>query len=394
MVKYRQFIFVIILVYLGLNLSGLLPWNIFKPDSVNYSPNFTAFFAGLMGLSLPLLVRQKAKEIDYERYEYRYAGRRKILFFAFRFILLVSLVSIFTINVRGGGIILFSNMERFSNSAFLTIIGQLAIAIILIVYTTNRIYNLGKTITIHWYLVIYIIALLSLGYRTPIIVLVGSVAVINVITVEKSLIFNKVIIIGSIAGVLVMSLIEQFRVEQDYTMQKFYKTINFKYVSEHEWVAPLVPAVSLFRYDQTVVSTLIRKTGTDYKYGSLFASNFLTVLPGEQLGARNIIGKMIGARNMPNSDVPWSITPTLQGALYVDGGYTFIFIGFLVPSLFCLFLIKRLNKKYSPGNISAAAYVFVNILKSLHSGYLDMDFFFVIFFIYTIDFFLIKRIVT
>lgn len=382
MANYRQYLFTIIILYVGLNIIGLLPLNIFY-ESADFSNNYIVFFLGLAGLLIPLLFFKPGVEPDEYVPELPEINAKR-LFSIFKCSLFVSFITIAYINIANGGIVILSNITRYNNNAVLTHLEEISIGVILVTYTANKIYNFNQTKFIYICTGAYIIGLLTLGYRTPIIVLLGAIGIINTI-VNGTTILSKRLIFFGIIGIVAMSLIEQFRIAQDYDVYLFYKDVNFGFVKQHEWLLPLVPAISLFRYDQTVVNMLINKIGSNYMYGGLTAANFITILPGEQVGARNIIGQLIGARNLPGKDEAWSITPTLQGALYVDGGYLFVFIGFLIPAIIIYRLFRNINRNYSPGNIALAGYVFINIIKSLHSGYLDIDFFIDVIVIYKVN---------
>src|SRR5690606_12506284 len=161
------------------------------------------------------------------------------------------------------------------------------------------------------------------------------------------------------------------RVSQDYDVERYFRNIDSKYIDNNVFLKPYMSTLSVFRYDQEVVTTLIKKTKGNHYYGELAVSNILTLLPGAQLGARNKIGEIIEARKFPDGK-PWSITPTLQGALYVDGGMPVVFIGFFILAALIEFLKKFMISRKDPFSVVLYALLAVNSVMLIHTGYFDV----------------------
>jgi uncharacterized membrane protein len=113
-------------------------------------------------------------------------------------------------------------------------------------------------------------------------------------------------------------------------------------------------------------------------YGGLFISNYETFLPGKHLGARNIIGGLTGARWVAGR--PMSITPTLQGALYVDFGYIGVFVGFCLIAFGISYLWKKAQQWGALGKFSFC-YLLTLSIMAVHNGYWDVGFVFFLFFL-------------
>src|SRR5690606_22821562 len=204
-------------------------------------------------------------------------------------------------NLKSGGIILLMGTQRFSGSTIITLFVYVGI-IATCLYFSHLLLNnekIKKRYII--FFLIQSIAALSMGYRGPLVVLVGSCFMIffivrndhynkykNVFSIRNGIIF--------LAGIILMSTISTFRVAQQYNVRKFFRNINMDYINKNPYLKPYISTLSVFRYDQEVVTTLIEKTENKHLYGELATANLLTVLPGMQLGARNKIGEIIGAR--------------------------------------------------------------------------------------------------
>tara|TARA_R100001377_G_scaffold67576_1_gene42881 strand:- start:1653 stop:2177 length:525 start_codon:yes stop_codon:yes gene_type:complete len=150
--------------------------------------------------------------------------------------------------------------------------------------------------------------------------------------------------------------------------------MDITYFEDKPVLKQFIPTLALFRFDQQMVKTIIEKTENKPYYLGLAFSNFKTLLPGSQLGVRNIVGEIVGARKMPNGK-PWSITPTLQGALFIDGGYFLVFFGFLLIAFLIEYIKKIMKEKKDPFSLTLYALFTINTLMCIHTGYFDLTFY-------------------
>lgn len=67
----------------------------------------------------------------------------------------------------------------------------------------------------------------------------------------------------------------------------------------------------------------------------------------------------------------WSITSTLQGNLYADGGFFSVFMGFFLMSFFMYYLRTLLIKKVSIHVLIIYAYLSIGMIKSIYAAYAD-----------------------
>jgi oligosaccharide repeat unit polymerase len=233
-----------------------------------------------------------------------------------------------------------------------------------------------------------------MGYRSPLIILAcGSLIVFIVVRNDFQNKYKQVFTIRNILiflGIIIlMSSISSYRVSQKYETRKFFRNIDMDYVDEHTFIKPFMPTLAVFRYDQEMIIKLIEKTKYAPLKGKLAVSNFITILPGEQLGARNIIGELVGARKQADGK-PWSITPTLQGALFVDGGYLAVFIGFFLLAACIEYTKKLMFSRKDPFSVVLYTLFAINSLMLIHTGYFDFIFFFLIVAMILLRFFVMR----
>jgi len=150
--------------------------------------------------------------------------------------------------------------------------------------------------------------------------------------------------------------------------------MNIEYFESKPIFKQFIPTLALFRFDQQMVKIIIDKTENNPYYLGLAFSNFKTLLPGSQLGVRNIVGEIVGARKMPNGK-PWSITPTLQGALFIDGGYFLVFFGFFLIAFIIEYIKKMMKERKDPFSLTLYALFTINTLMCIHTGYFDLTFY-------------------
>lgn len=382
----RLFLF----IFLIINLIGIINFPFYKERLQNEDLIFLLAL-GLLGfITGTLLIRLFNFKINPVK------GRLKpkLFYFAFVVINLASFILIAITHIKNGGILLFLGDKRFATYSYTNIFIYTAIIITLLYFAQTILINKKISKSLIAFLAIQSLSVLSMGYRSPLIILAGSCLLIFIIIRndfqnKHKNVFTLRNILISLGVIILMSSISSYRVSQISDVRLFFKNMNLEYIDDHIILKSIMPTLAVFRYDQEIVIKLISKTKNAPLKGKLALSNFITILPGEQLGVRNIIGDIVDARKFPDGK-PWSITPTLQGALFVDGGYIAVFFGFLLLSACIEYIKKLMVKRKDPFSIVIYALFAINSLMLIHTGYFDLIFFLLIFVIYCLKFIIMR----
>lgn len=376
-----------LIFYLFLNLVGVFNLPIYSRE-IDVQNVLKVFFLGILGFSMGVLIL-RGINVKFKKIEPNQLKSNNLKFFFLVINLFTFLLVAYT-NVRNGGIIILSEDSRFTTFAITNLFVFTSI-VITIAYYANRLLQNNK---IGFFDILFLLfqsfLFLSLGYRSPLISLLGGLFVVfytirNDYQNKLKKIFSWKVILGALVFLILMSSIASFRVSRKYDVDKFYKNINIEVLKENTLLKPFIPTLALFRHDQEVIDKLIEKRSGKPMYMGLALSNVLTLLPGEQLGARNIIGDIIQARKNPEGK-PWSITPTLQGAFFVDGGYLFVFIGFFFTAIVLELLRKLILKQQNPFVLTFYGLMVVAALKCIHTGYVDAPFFIILILLFILKF--------
>lgn len=373
-IKRLPFFVIFLAVYCFVNLLGIIDFPFYRRE-YETQKLFEPFLLGLAGVftgyifSKVIPVSTKTKGTFKEN--------------RFNFLVIsvnvLAVLIVFLTHLANGGIVILNDDTRFGSFFFVNVIVYAGVLLTLLYISKELLYNRPITFKLFLLIIFQCLVVLSLGYRSPVIILIGS-SLIAFFTVRNSY-QNKLKKIFSLKNVVVfgllvyiMSSISAYRISQKYSIKDYYRNMDKIYLKQNPSINPFVPTLSLFRYNQYVIGVLIDETKYDHMNGGLFLSNFKALLPGSYPGARNIVGKIIGARKMPNGK-HWSTTPTLQGALYVDGGNGFVFFGFFLISLIIGISGKVISKRPSPFNVSVYSFLFVSFLMTIHTGYFDLMFY-------------------
>lgn len=350
------------------NLLGLIdvPWNI--AGSYDKTAPWAMFFTALSALALAYVIFSFGRKEVTPSSEIQ--GSPSLL----GYVLLAIFGGCLALSiVANGGIALFLGEARFSNSAVLFNLAQLY-GLWVLMSTINQIERGRKIKKIP--IAVYIVGITAFGYRSPALVFAIIIATYFLLYRIEA---KKAIKFGAVFGIIFITasaMFSGYRVAQDYDIQKFFKNIDFKYLEEHPYFTPLVPALAMFDYSQTTISD-VEQNLDGPKMGGLFLSNYETFLPGQNWGARNIVGDIVGARWVNGR--PMSITPTLQGALFIDFGYVGIFFGMLFIGLM-IAILHRMSMTGTSRMRFIFSYVFAMSIMSIHNGYWDAVFvFFLVF---------------
>lgn len=377
----RIFLFIFVLI----NLIGIpnFPFYSNQIDNTNlyflFGLGFLGFFFGTM------LLRSFRPKVTLAQ---KGNFKPNVLLFFFISLNVIAFCLILLTHVMNGGIVILNAGKRFHSIPFTNIMVYASIAINLVFLGYKLIENNRFKVSYIAFLLFQSVLLLSLGYRSPVIILLGGSGILffmvrNSYQNKYKKIFSFKNLAGVLVVILLMSYVSAFRISLKYDLSRYYTNIDNTFFKEKPVLKQFIPSIALFRFDQEVVKTLIEETEDDHYYLGLAASNFITVLPGKQLAMRNVIGKIIGARDNPNGQ-PWSITPTLQGALFVDGGYFLVFTGFFLIG-FTIDLIKRITiQNKDPFSLALYALLTINTLMAIHTGYFDIIFYIMLFVLFVV----------
>lgn len=374
-IKPLPFFQIFLIIFSLVNITGFINISIYI-EKYDNSRLIILFLIGVFGLFLGTFFSKLLKFKQAKPKGSFKEGR----FISYIFLInLISILSIFYLHIKNGHILLFNDNSRFTSFFVINVLVYASVILNVIYFSHILLKNKPLSKKLIGLILFQSILIISLGYRSPLIILFGCTGV--VFLVVKNDFQNKLKKIVSIRNgvifllfVYIMSSISSYRVTQKYKFRKYYRNIDMNYIDQNPKLKAYVPTISLLRYNQLVVNKLIDKTEDNHLNGYLFMSNFAVLLPGSHLGARNIIGQLIGERKMPNGK-PWSITPTLQGALFVDGGYGLVFFGFFLIAFILGVMKKIIITNYTPFNLTIYAFLFVSFLMSIHTGYLDFIFY-------------------
>ncbi|CAB3760243.1 oligosaccharide repeat unit polymerase [Paraburkholderia solisilvae] len=368
----------VLCVYLAYNLPGLIdmPWS--KVDAYDKHLCWNLFGLGLLGLVLGYALAGIVSP-DRARHRVRPLQPRTSKQLTYVFFVLFAGCVAFEI-AANRGIPLLMGESRFGNSALVSNLAPLY-GFWLLVRTISDLETGRKPGLMQP--AIYLAGVLLLGYRSPVLafVIVGYVYfVVFRVPARRALLLSLVaacVLVGFAAT------FAMFRVAQSYDVERFFTNIDFRFIGEHRYLLPFVPVLSMLDASQNTVASL-GSSIHDHLYGRLLLSNFETFLPGKHWGARNIIGDLTGARWIAGR--PMSITPTLQGALYVDFGYAGVLAGFFGIA-FCIVRLHAYALRHGVVARFSFCYLLTLVLMSIHSGYWDVNCVFFLLFLIAIRIF-------
>lgn len=276
---------------------------------------------------------------------------------------------------RGVSVVSFDGRFETSGAVFLALYAAILLNIYFInvqLVESNRT-SIGSKVCFFFLVALAIIS----GYRSPVIIcvacyLIGLVSHRLRTGRGLNIKYKLVAVISVLSIVLFSSVYSLYRTSLVFDARSYYSEYDTSAIPDS--LLFVMDPIATMHVDQVTISRLIDHVefqGT--MNGGLFASNFLTLLPGERLAARNIIGS-ITTNRVTESGRPWSITPTIQGALYTDFGVLGVAIGMLIIG----YLVRRISRLFlseSPIRLTLASYLFVNLAMSIHNGYPDVIFY-------------------
>ncbi|MGG5485944.1 O-antigen polymerase [Gaetbulibacter sp. PBL-D1] len=376
LIKPLPYLRIFLFIFFVVNLVGIInfPFYAFALDNGKL---FLVFLLGFLGFVFGVMLIREVKF----KFNYNTKGvfKPQIIYILFITINLFSFLLISLTHYLNGGILILSATKRFGTFAITNVIVYSGIIASLIFFAEKLLKNNRFKLKYIGFILLQSLFIISLGYRSPLIILNGGIAILfftirNDFQNRYKNIFTKKNLLVFLIIILAMSYISSFRVGLKYNLSRYYKNMNVEYFNDKPILKQFVPTLALFRFDQQMVKVIIDKTEKEPYYLGLAMANFKTLLPGSQLGVRNIVGEIVGARKMPNGK-PWSITPTLQGALFIDGGYFLVFLGFFLIGSIIEYVKKLMKKRKDPFILTLYSLLTINTLMCIHTGYFDLTFY-------------------
>ena len=359
--------------FIAYNLFGLVNFGYFnKSDFDDYYAwviFIVGFLGGLAGLLLGnRLVFRKYKYV-YREYKYNVKVAKVLLLIFFVFSICISLLMM----LMSGGITLFQGEEarNFLNPLLFNLYRCFPYVFVIYYFIEKQ---RNRKVSKFYFILLFIYAFFSLlgGYRTQIVEIVLFLFIYLFMFEwdrKKSISYS---VLSFFVISLLGSIFSMIRIGVDYDPIQFYQNINLKFFDDHSYLVPFIGIISMFRYSQYTVSSIIKNLEDSYLHGQLFLSNYLTLLPGEQDAQRTIVGELIGARVVNHKVV--SHTPTLQGAFYIDFGYIGVFLGFFLIVFLITVMYKYFKKHNDPVFLCFFIYFVQYCILSIHVGYWDIVF--------------------
>jgi len=376
------FLRIFLVIFSLISLVGIINFPFYVNDLDNREL-YILFILGGLGFFLgSLLLRTLKLKINISK---KGKFKPKILYFLFIGVNFIGFLLIIVTHIKNGGITILSAGKRFQAIPLTNIFVYAGIMLTLIYIGQKLLENNRFKKRYLVFFSIQSVIILTLGMRSPLIILLGGGAIIfftirNDYQNKYKKIFTLKNLLGVLAVILLMSYVSSYRTSLKYDLKKYYRNMDHTYFKDKPVLKQFVPTLALFRYNQQVVIKLIEETKDNHYYLGLAASNFISAMPGKQLAARNVIGKIIGARDNPNGQ-PWSVTPTLQGALFVDGGRVLVFLGFFMIGFIIDFIKKITVQNKDPFYLTIYTLFVINTLMILHTGYYDLIFYIMLFII-------------
>lgn len=279
------------------------------------------------------------------------------------------------------GLVVSSYDARFSNSTTIQLLEYLLLFFVLLHFCARYIDKFRTSLYLLALILVFATGAFTLGYRSPIVLFFASASLSSVIIFrarEGRLPWGRIVPMAVVGIIFLggLGLFAQYRTETKYESAKFYKGYNLYALPVA--VRPFMDPLTMMRADQQTVSKLVYLTGNGrYWGGGLFAANFITLLPGEQPGVRNIIGSLTTS-HVSDEGKGWSITPTIQGALYLDGGITGVVIGGALIGMILTYLDRLSRRRPTAAVIAYSTFIAINIVMLVHTGYPDPIFYLVL----------------
>nr|WP_286133894.1 O-antigen polymerase [Bacillus sp. AFS053548] len=197
------------------------------------------------------------------------------------------------------------------------------------------------------------------GYRTPVLLIILIIMICIHYSYKK--ISRAKLVMGGGILFLVSTIIPTIRDNILYGKEHMIGVYTSQGIPENMII--FAPVYSVLREGPNIFNQLISSLNGNFLYGKAFLSNYITILPGDNLNIRYIIAEII---NSPS----WvTKTPSIIGFLYLDFGVLSIIIGMFILGVFMQHYYIKIKKNSQDGiSLIIFAYFFTASLLGIHSG--------------------------
>jgi oligosaccharide repeat unit polymerase len=207
--------------------------------------------------------------------------------------------------------------------------------------------------------------LLMLGYRTPILLLLGTLAIL---LRWKNRLPTRYLVAALVLTVAGSVFVYSFRLSET-GASPYGRTVKAAGpLVAAPWLTPLY--YSFFHEGVTVFGQMSIKVPSQHPYlgGALEAATIASLLPGKQPSPRQTITALAYNTTAP----PTTLTPTLIGGPYVDFGAAGVVV-FSAALAALLTALYRLADRARAADVARVAYAYAAVLTalSIHTGLLD-----------------------
>ncbi|UFT98850.1 oligosaccharide repeat unit polymerase family protein [Radiobacillus kanasensis] len=222
-------------------------------------------------------------------------------------------------------------------------------------------------LTVHVMIGLSAFILFLLGYRTPLLTFLIILLLMRHYLIQR--INIKKILIICLLLFIILGSFSYFRIVARDGTEVFQE--KYGSVIKMNLLQPIIPALLTVQEGPKIFYELRGKVPDlqDFYYGKVISSSFLSILPGDNLSARQYVGLLTGTRYI-NGTLN-TITPSVLGSLYVDFGLLGIIFGMFLTGALLQYYYKCLKVKRDVFSILIYSYLLVMNLNIIHSGFLD-----------------------
>jgi len=212
------------------------------------------------------------------------------------------------------------------------------------------------------YIVFSFCIFLTMGYRTPILFVCIFFVLCNLSWIRLN-ITKKRLLLFLMFFVVITGVFASLRFEDTGKLNKIMNNLGVPH--QFKYVAPIYFVFAEGYIVNSEILDINKKEGN--QYGSFTGSAFLTILPGEQLHARNKLAFWMGRDNWQTS----STTPSLIGQLVLEVGQSLtVFLIFLI-GCFVNSYSKRVKASTAISKFYPQTVLLSFLMLGIHTGILD-----------------------
>ncbi len=211
--------------------------------------------------------------------------------------------------------------------------------------------------------VLTVLILLTMGYRTPLIITLLSFVFLN-LKYQRFVITRRLKLLGALLLFSIATLYPLLRFQED--PQALIKLLGNLDLPPELFI--LAPFILVFAEGASVIlgiHLIIPKVGL--QYGAFTLAGFSTVLPGEQIHSRTLLSYWLGRTNWQES----STTSSLLGQFLIEFGSVGSIICCLLLGLFIAVGSQRYFQSTDRMKDLPFIFLFGMLLIGIHTGVLD-----------------------